>query len=245
LSKLRIIFAIFAITLLFSFSAFAFTPNDEELTSSMQKHFGALTSWEAEMTFPEYPGSSVHIWYARGQWRQEWTAGDTAVAIGNKGSVVAKCTLENFALSPLFVWMPVNPVQTWKSWGVDNATRNFGFCDDSPCFMIGAEPGDDLAPVILLNNEDYSPILVRYASGNELVSVKYLDYRTLGGFRVPQRVIVGSDNNLLEANIKWVAVNKADSEELYARDALDVTPCVTPSIPFDIMRKLFRYPSVQ
>ena len=241
---MKFITAVFALTLSFVLPASAFTPDDEELSSAMQKSFGGLTSWEAEMTFPKYPGTSVHIWYARGKWRQEWQAGDTAVAVGIGGNVVGKCIADDFALSPLFVWMPPNPVQTWRAWGVDNATRTFGFCDDSPCFEIGAEPGDDTMPTIQLNNENYSPILIRYASGAGLISVKYSEYKTMGGFRVPQKVVVVGDDSF-EANVRWIAVNRADGEELYARDALDTTPCATPPIPFDILRELFRYPSVQ
>jgi len=239
------IFIASVLVLAFVLTASAFMPNDEDFSLLIQKNFGALTSWEAEMTFSKYPGTAVHIWYARGNWRQEWRAGDTAVAVGNAGTVVGKCTADDFALSPLFVWMPPNPLETWKAWGVDNATRNYGFCDDSPCFMIGAEPGDNTTPSIQLNNEDFSPILIRYASGAELTSVHYSDYRTLGGFRVPEKVVVNFDGDRLEADVKWIAVNRADGEELYARDALDGTPCAMPSAPFDILLKSFRYPSDQ
>lgn len=240
----RLIFTFIASVFIVSsvLPAFAFSPDDEGLSRFMQKNFGALSSWEAQMTFPEYPGTSVHVWYAGGRWRQEWHAGDTAAAVGNAGTVVSTCTAEGFALSPLFVWMPPNPVETWKAWGVDNATRNYGFCDDSPCFMIGAEPGDDMTPTIQLNNEDFSPILVRYASGADLISVQYLDYRTLGGFRVPEKIVVTFDGGHLEADVKWIAVNRADGEELYARDSLDGIPCAMPSMPFDILLKSFHYP---
>jgi len=233
------------LALTFVLPASAFLPDDGELSLHMQKNFGALTSWEAEMTFPKYPGTSVHVWYARGNWRQEWKAGDKAVAVGNGGNVVGKCTAGDFALSPLFVWMPPNPVQTWKAWGVDNATRSYGFCGDSPCFIMGSEFGDNISPTIQLNNEDFSPILIRYASGTGVTSVSYSDYRTMGGFRMPQKVIVNVGNDPLEVDIKWIAVNRADGEELYARDSLDPTPCAIPPVPFDILLESFRYPSVQ
>ena len=42
---------------------------------------------------------------------------------------------------------------------------------------------------------------------------------------------------------KWIAVNRADSEELYAREALNPTPCAEPPEPFAILRDLFRYPA--
>jgi hypothetical protein len=47
---------------------------------------------------------------------------------------------------------------------------------------------------------------------------------------------------IVEASVKWIAVNRADSEELYARDAFDATPCAVPPSPFDVLRDIFRYP---
>lgn len=231
---------------LFTLPALAFAPDDGELSVLMQKNYGALSSWEAEMSFPELPGVSAHLWYARGKWRQEWKAGDTAAAVGINGNVVARCTSDDFALSPLFVWMAPNPVETWKSWGVDNATRNFGFCDSLPCYMFGAEPGDETAASVQLNNEDMSPILVRFAVGESLISVRYSEYRTLGGFRVPETLVVtmGGDHTL-EAKVKWIAVNRADGEELYSRDGLGNGPCAAPPPPFDILRDFFHYPVVK
>jgi len=222
----------------------AFTPDDEELSSLMQKNYGALSSWEAEMSFPAAPNVKAHVWYARGKWRQEWTGGGKA--IGMNGNVVAKCVVDDFALSPLFVWMPPNPVETWKSWGVDNATSSYGFCDTMPCYLFGAEPGDESTPMVQLNNEDMSPLVVRYRSDKGLTTVTYGEYRTLGGFRVPQSVsLVVEGDSVLEAKVKWIAVNRADGEELYARDALDTAPCAVPPTPFDVLRDSFRYPMVK
>ncbi len=214
---------------------------------AMQKSFGALSSWEAEMSFPDFPGSSVHVWYARGKWRQEWKAGDTAKAIGMNGSVVAQCTPDQFALSPLFVWMPPNPVETWKSWGVDNATSVYGFCEDAPCYMFGAEPGDELSASVQLHNEDMSPIQLRYGTGTGSTLIEFSEYKTLGGFRVPQKVVTtfGVGMTSVTAKVKWIAVNRADDEMLYAREALDSQPCATPPTPFDILRQSFRYPAAE
>ncbi|MGL1863899.1 MAG: hypothetical protein OCC46_15355 [Pseudodesulfovibrio sp.] len=235
----------FAFICILALPASAFTPDDVELTALMQKNFGALTSWEAEMSFVDYPDVTAHIWYARGKWRQEWKAGDKASAVGMNGSVVAQCTAENFPLSPLFVWMPINPVETWKSWGVDNATSTYGFCGENPCLMFGAEPGDETSPVVQLNNEDMSPIQVRYGSGAGQTVLQFSEYRTFGGFRVPDAMTLTVGDTKLDAKIKWIAVNRADDEALYAYDALDTTPCAAPPSPFDIFLNSFRYPSVQ
>jgi hypothetical protein len=220
----------------------AFTPDDAELSSLLKRNYGGLTSWEAVMSFPGSPGVSAHVWYARGRWRQEWKAGDTARAVGVNDSIVAACTEGGFALSPLFVWMPSDPVSTWKSWGVDNATRGYGFCDESPCFMLGAESGDGTSPAVFLNNEDMSPLMFRYATRDGLMTIRFSAYRTHGGFQLPERVAVDMAGQIVEASVKWIAVNRADSEELYARDAFDATPCAVPPSPFDVLRDIFRYP---
>jgi hypothetical protein len=228
-----------------SLPASAFTPDDGELSMLMKRNYGGLASWEAVVTFPAQPGVSAHIWYARGKWRQEWTAGDTAKAVGMNDKVGASCVEGGFALSPLFVWMPADPVATWKSWGVDNATRSYGFCGDSPCFMVGADLGDETSPVVHLDNEDMAPLLLRYRTGQGKIAVRFGDYRTVGGFRMPQHLVIEAEEQTLEAEVKWVAINRADSEELYARESLDRTPCAVPPTPFDVLRDVFAYPSVK
>jgi len=223
----------------------AFTPDDEELTGSLRKYYGPMRSWEAEMTFPNYPGVTAHVWYARGKWHQEWQAGDKAEAVGVGGNVTGTCIAGQFAMSPLFVWMPPNPLETWKNWGVAVDVRNYGFCGDQPCFMLGAEPGDDASPAVQLNNEDLTPLLVRYVTGAGLTSVEFLDHKTVAGYSVPQKVVVTVGGTSLEAAVKWIAVNGADGEELYVKESLSPIPCAEPSAPFDFLRNSFRYPSSQ
>lgn len=223
--------------------AYAFAPDDEKLTEEMHRKYGPLSSWEAEMTFSEHPDVTVRLWYARGKWRQEWIGDESSVAIGRGFNAVAQCAGGVFARSPLFAWMVPNPVEAWYSWGVNKDARNFGFCGSQPCFIIGGGLADETLPVVQLNNEDLSPILIRYMAGGVLTSIEYGNYRTFGGFRLPQsvRVTVGADQSL-EAKVKWISVNRADSEELYAREMLDTTPCAEPPAPFDFLRDSFRYP---
>jgi hypothetical protein len=225
--------------------SFAFVPDGEELAARLQKNYGPMRSWQAKMTFPDYPGVSVDLWFARGRWRQEWTAGDKALAVGSLGNVVAACTSGNFPLSPLFVWMVPNPVQTWQYWGVDVTSGSYGFCGDAPCLMLGAAPADKSGPTIHLNNEDLAPLLIRYPSDAGMVSVAFSDYRTFAGYRVPQKVTVRAGGVELAADVSWVRLNGADSEELYAGDALDAAPCAEPAQPFDILRQSFRYPGAE
>ncbi|BDQ33105.1 hypothetical protein [Pseudodesulfovibrio portus] len=238
--------SLIALALLFCAQpASAFVPDDEELAALLQKSYGPLASWEADVTFPGHYGVSVNVNFARGKWRQEWRAGDTAVGVGQAGSVIAACTADGFALSPLFVWMVPDPLTAWRSWGVDCAIRSYGFCGDAPCIMLGAEPGDDRTPAVHLDNEDMAPLLVRYAVDGKRISVAYSDYKTLGGYRVPQKVLLTVDGETLEMSVKWKSVMKADGEELYARDSVPPVPCAEPPAPFAFLRDNFRYPSIR
>ena len=225
--------------------AYGFTPDSEELAGRLSRNYGPMTSWEAKMTFPDYPGVAVKLWYAGGKWRQEWQAGDSAVAVGINGNVVGSCTAGPFALSPMFVWMPPDPQTAWAAWGVDETVRNFGFCGDHPCFMIGAQPGDETLPAVYLDNEDYAPLLVRYASELGMITVKFEDYKSFAGYQVPQRVIVLVGAQRLEAQVQWVRLNSAAGKELYAREMPSALPCAEPPMPFQFLRESFRFPSAR
>ena len=242
--KLAASFVVFAL-LFCAQPAAAFVPDDEELAALLRKSYGPLASWEAEVAFPEYPGVSVNIQYARGKWRQQWRAGGTAEAVGVAGTVVASCTGGEFALSPLLVWMVPDPLGSWKAWGVDVTTRGFGFCGAQPCIMLGAQPGDDAGAAVHLNNEDMAPLLVRYRADGRAVSVAYSDYTTMGGYRVPQNVLLIVDGETLEASVRWRSVMRSDSPELYARDSIPSAPCAEPPAPFVFLRDNFRYPSTR
>jgi len=224
---------------------FAFVPDGEELAARLHKNYGPMRSWQARMTFPDHPGVSVDLWYARGKWRQQWQAGDKAAAVGALGNVSGSCTSGSFPVSPLFVWMVPHPVQTWQSWGVDVTSGGYGFCGEDPCLMLGADPGDEDQPTVFLNNEDLAPLSIRYASDKGMVTVDFADYRNFAGYRVPQQVVVRSGQGELKARVEWIRLNGADGEELFARDALNPIPCAEPPMPFDLMRRTFHYPRVR
>lgn len=242
--KLAFSFVVFVL-LFCAHPAVAFVPDDEELAAHLKKSYGPLTSWEAETTFPDYPGVTANIKYAQGKWRQQWWAGDTAEAVGVAGTVVASCIGDEFALSPLLVWMVPNPLVAWQSWGVDVTSRSYGFCGDQPCIMLGAESDDGTTPAVYLNNEDMAPLLVRYRADGRSIAVTYSDYTTMGGYRVPQRILFTVDGESLEMSVKWKSVMRSDSPELYVRDSVSSTLCVEPPAPFAFLRDNFRYPSIR
>jgi len=221
---------------------YAFVPDSEELAAAMHKSYGPLRSWEAKMTFPDYPGVTDTVWFFNGKWRQEWGGGDTAKGVGNKANVVAACTSEPFALTPLLVWMPSMPLAAWKSWGIDVAVGNYGFYDNTPCLMLGAAPGDQAGPSVVLNNETMAPLMVRYGAGAKTVTVEFGDYRIYAGYPVPQKLTVHVGEETLEATVKWIRLNDSGNPELYERDLLDVTPCAEPPMPYGFFKNHFRYP---
>lgn len=224
----------------------AFSPDQEELSAAIRHNYGPFTSWEVELTYPEYPDVATRLWYARGQWRQEWRYGEQAKAVGVNGTVLASCATKGFPLSPMLLWMVPNAVDAWRSWGVDVETRNFGFCNGQPCFMLGAEPGDETTSAVRLNNESMAPILIRYQVAGTLYTVHFGDYRTFAGYEVPQVVtlVVGAEQTL-QMNVKWIAANKSGDPSFYKAEGLDATTCPSPPLSFVLLRDHFRYPTAQ
>ncbi|NDV19363.1 hypothetical protein GO013_08025 [Pseudodesulfovibrio sp. JC047] len=231
------------LVLLIAVPGAAFTPDDEELSASLTAKYGPLRSWEAEMSFPDYPGVRVEIAYASGQWRQKWQAETTVEAVGFGEKVIGACTPGGFALSPLFVWLVPNPVETWKEWGVAVDDRGYGFYDGAPCFILGAEPADPSSSVIYLHNETRAPLLIRYMTEVGLTSVVFSKYKVLAGYSVPQQCVVTVDGTTLTVNITWKAVNGAGDKALYVKESVSPIPCAEPPAPFDFLRDSFRIPS--
>ncbi|MFH1912739.1 MAG: hypothetical protein ABIK45_00480 [Pseudomonadota bacterium] len=172
-----------------------------------------------------------------------------AVAVGTNERVVASCLDGGFAMSPLVLWLPADPVARWKAWGVDTAERSYEFCGDAPCLRLGAESGDvaggEAGPAVWLHNENMAPLMLRYRAGDRVVSIDFDSYLTKSGFRLPGRVTVRAGEAVVVATVRWVAVNRADSEALYARETISSRSCATPPLPFDILRDTVRHPTAE
>ena len=222
-------------------TALAFTPDDVELGRQLRVRYGALTSWRAEVAFPEYPRVAVNIWWSKGDWRQEWVEnGTTFTAVGSGASVTASCPA-SFPLSPLLVFMPVGPVDAWKGWGVDNATRGYGFCDGAPCFIMGADPTNQTLPMIQLDNETFAPLLLRFGRTNP-VEISFADFVVSKGFALPGSGRIVQGGRRLAFTVKWTDLLVPVEPGLFDGSALGGSLCIEPSQPFGLLRDILRIP---
>ena len=241
ISRLFVALAFLAVT----GNGLAFTPNDVELAAQMRAAYGGLSSWKAQVTYPEYPDVATTVWWSGGKWRQEWTgvAGQPAVAVGVGGGVLASCPAA-FPVNPVLAFMPTRPVEAWKAWGVDNATRQYGFCGDSPCFIMGADVTDETLPAIRLDNETMAPLLLRLG-GAVPSTVTFGDYAVHKGFALPgSGEVIFADGSTLAFTVTWTDLLQADDPGLY--DASTVPGgalCLPPGEPFGSLLERFRIPS--
>lgn len=239
----RIVAFVLAAVMVFSATAaFAFTPDDKELSSRLGKAYGALQSWRVEMSFPDFPDVRATVWQHGPRWRQEWSASSMkgkAVAVGSVSGVGAACP-SDFPLPPTLFWNMPGQVEYWKSAGVDNATGGFGFVGDHPSLVIGADPGDESRPQVWLDNETMALLRVRLATSGGFMDIRFRQYAFEGGFQVPEAGEVQlASGRSVEFMLEWTDLNGAADPALYdaaeIRSAAMTGDCPAPPAPFDTL----------
>lgn len=204
-----------------------------------------MTSYEAEITFPDFPGQSIMISSRHGKWRQDWTVksegnSTSASATGFIFEVDDTCPAKTaFPVPATGLWLPRDPVQDWMDLGVNNATKSFGFRENTPALIIGAEPGDETSPQVWLDNETYAPLKLIFNAHAGRVQFVFESYVTFAGFEVPKsgKVIFG-DNEPIEFNIGWISIRKKLDPSIFRSGAVESDGCALPSSePFDIFSK--------
>ncbi|WP_027179264.1 hypothetical protein [Maridesulfovibrio bastinii] len=245
--NLIIVFAVLAVILVTFGPARAFFPSDEEISSSVHSSYARFDSYEAQITFPDYPGQTLNISADHSRWRQDWTVqysenATTTSAVGVLLDVDRVCPEGAAFPVPLIqLWLPQDPVQDWMSLGVNNATRSYGFSDDTPVLVFGAEIGDDASPQVWLSNENYAPIKIIFNSMNGKTELDFGSYKRIGGFELPESGNIVSAGNKVAFQIKWISVNKHLDPSIFSEDSIENSSCILPEgEPFYTFRSSLR-----
>lgn len=239
------ILTVLAVNLFLCSPARAFFPSDEEMNDTMYQNYGTLTSYEAVLTFPAYPGASMTIKRGHDHWQQTLTEenGNSTVTAKNVGQyfkTIASCPSEaEMPVSVLQLWSPDDPVSDWMSLGVNNATRSYGFYDSMPVFVFGAEAGDETSPQIWFDNENFSPIKINL--GGERI-ITFGNYTRFAGFMLPHSGVFRSGEETLDFRIEWRGIRKKISPAVFSPSALvKDSGCVLPSGPvYEMLEKCLR-----
>ncbi|NDV27252.1 hypothetical protein [Desulfovibrio sp. JC010] len=240
-----VVFSVLAVSLLCSGPARAFFPSDEGIDETMYRKYGALTSYEAELTFPSEPGTTLVIKRGHDHWQQTFTetgtnATVTAKSVGQYFKTIAQCPpAADMPVSMLQFWAPDDPVADWMEMGMTNATKSYGFFDDIPAFVFGAEQGDDNSPQIWFNNENFAPIRIVLAPQRE---VRFGTYSKFAGFMLPHTGIMKVGEETLDFNIQWKSIRKKIAPAEFAPVAISKSKgCAVPSGEvFEFLKKCLK-----
>ncbi len=240
-----VILTVLAVCLFISSPARAFFPSDEDINDTMYQQYGALSSFEAEVTFPAEPGTTLVIKRGHDHWQQTFSeAGSNATAgaksVGQYFKTIAQCpAAAEIPVSMLQLWAPDDPVSDWMSIGVNNATKSYGFHDDTPAFVFGAEQGDDSSPQIWFDNENFAPLKIVLGPQQEII---FGTYSKFAGFMLPHTGKLRMGEDVLDFNIQWKSIRRKMAPELFSPAAIKKSKgCGVPSGQvYEFLKKCLR-----
>jgi hypothetical protein len=208
-------------------TCFAFFPQPGEVAASLDKEMHPLSSFQAILSFPQYPDLSCNLWVSGEQWRQEFVETVqgrprlVGVALGAGDSVVREFPPNGRAPVPeLVVWR--FSFRKWLNLGMDPSTMSYQFLVDRPCLVVGAEDGQLGATQLWVDRERNVPVRAMWHQGDVRYDYIWDGWARLGNFWLPHtmwRAVEGHPP--LEIHIRWNGVNIGLKNKLFSASALD------------------------
>ncbi|WP_027722619.1 hypothetical protein [Maridesulfovibrio zosterae] len=238
-----LIFIVLAVSLLVGSPARAFFPSDEDLNEVIFQNYGALTSYEAIFTFPSEPGTKLTIIRGHDHWQQTFSyelnvnSTVTAKSVGQYFKTIAQCPSNgDMPVSVLQFWSPDDPVSDWMSLGVSNATKSYGFYQETPAFVFGAEQGDNSSRQIWFDNETFVPVKIVLGAGK---AVTFGSYSKFAGFMLPHSGTLQDGDDTIDFRIEWESIRKKISPAVFSASAITKEDgCSVPLSPvYEILKK--------
>lgn len=208
-------------------TCYAFFPEPGEVAVSVSKEMNPLSSFQAILSFPEYPEVTCNLWVKGDAWRQEFVETIQGkpmlvrVAIGSRTSLARVFPHQDrVALPGLVVWQL--PFKNWLDMGMNPSIMSYQFLIDRPCLVVGAEDGQILATQFWMDNERHIPVRVIRQQGDRGCDLIWDAWSRIGNFWLPHtlwRSVNGQDP--LEVRIRWNGVNVALKDDLFSSSAMD------------------------
>jgi hypothetical protein len=205
----------------------AFFPKPSEVADWVGKEMNPLSSFQAILSFPDYPEMTCNLWVQKETWRQEFVDSSAEgprlakVALGTRTSLVRGFPdQERAALPWLVVWQL--PVRAWIDRGMDPSVLSYQFLVDRPCLVMGAEDGNLRATQFWMDNERHVPVRVIWRQGERSCDLIWDEWARIGNFWLPHRVWCAVDGQTpLEIRVRWNGVNIPLGRELFSPQVMD------------------------
>ncbi|WP_462323908.1 hypothetical protein [Desulfoplanes sp.] len=205
----------------------AFFPPPGEVAELTGKEMTPLSSFQAILSFPDYPGITCNLWIKGQKWRQEFvetTDGKPRLVravLGTRTSFVRVFPRqERVSLPGLVVWQ--FSLKEWIERGVDPTVMSYQFLVDRPCLVLGAEDGELHATQYWMDNERHLPVRAIWDEGSGTCDFIWDEWSKIGNFWLPHRIWRSAGGrNPLRIRIRWNGVNIALQDGLFSPQAMD------------------------
>ena len=213
-----------------------FFPETQEVAKQVGKQFSRMQSWQAVLTLARESGLRIHCWRREASWRQEWvsrtnaTARVVRAALGEGKRLLASYPpAYEFPLPPLQFGGMSQPLEIWRSWGVETEIKSYQFFAHRPCIVLGARFGNLDRPQVWIDLEEGVPLRMINVRGLQWI---WKDYYRAGNVSLPHVmaiVLPGGERFSLE--IIWKGVNTEIPKHLFQVPAFEDKFSRAPSTP--------------
>jgi hypothetical protein len=208
-------------------TCFAFFPQPGEVAERVRKEMKPLSSFQAILSFPDYPEITCNLWVQGETWRQEFVdaSGESPrlarVALGTHTSLVRAFPDQGRAALPwLVIWQ--FPVSTWTDKGMDPAVMSYQFLLDRPSLVMGAKDGELQATQLWIDNERHVPLRAMWQKGYGGCDLIWDEWARIGNFWLPHRIWYAADGqHPLEIRVRWNGVNVPLNKDLFSPRIMD------------------------
>jgi hypothetical protein len=208
--------------LLFPTIGSGFTPPFESVRGTVLAQLESLKRYQVDIVPTETPDLLIRHWQDGTFWRQEWILTQSQertslllAAVGQGDILNASFpAYRSIPLPLLSIWSPATR-PWWNAYRIDTGVMNYGFLEDRPSLIIGADYGQTKVPQLWLDNERFTPLRLLLPEND----LKWANYQKVGNHWLPGRMIVTfPDTNPYAFTITWRGVNAVLSQELFSRE---------------------------
>ena len=209
--------------LLYTIPAPAFFPEPNDVAVKVGKQARSLSSFQAVLSFPDYPEFSCNLWVKGHQWRQELIETHGGIPrvvqaiLGTDTRLSAVFPAETRAPLPwLLVWK--FPMDRWITPETNPQSMSYQFLSDRPCLVVG----ESTATQYWIDNEREIPVRVIWQADAGSCDLIWDECSRVGTFWLPHQMrFTGNHDSVLHVRIRWNGINIPLQNTLFSADAFN------------------------
>ncbi len=195
----------------------------DDTAEKIAANHSGINSYSVVIDFDEQD-LSLRIWQQSGFWRQEWVRDASgkekvaAVAVGKGASPVLSYGVSQAA--PPLISIILKNMAWWEERGLQPQRQSYHFFHGRPALVMGMSKAEDPKPHLWIDNEDMVVLRTVFSDTQRIHDLAWLEYRNVGNYKLPHKVIISSGDFDMTCNIEWRDINSEYSPDLFSPDIL-------------------------